>query len=214
MSKKNKQKDIEERAEMEEGASAEAEEELPFSGEKNEDGQENNESTTSEENEMSEELLNKKLTDMNDRYIRLMAEFDNFKRRTSREYERMVESANERLMVSLLPVRDNFERALKAKDTNASLEALHQGMEMIYSKLDETLKNSGLEPFGEKGDEFDPQIHDALMNSPSEDIPEGHVADLFERGYKLKGKVIRHAKVIVSSGKPEESDEEESDEKE
>lgn len=161
-----------------------------------------------ESEEISAEDESAKLAEMNDRYIRLMAEFDNFKRRTSREYQRMVEAANERLMVELLPVRDNFERALKAKDTNASQEALHQGMEMIFTKLDETLRNSGLEPFGQAGDQFDPQIHDALMNTPSEDIPEGHVADLFERGYKLKGKVIRHAKVIVSSGKPQDAQKE------
>ncbi len=157
--------------------------------------------------------LKKQVTDGNDRYIRLIAEFDNYKKRTSREYERQVESANEKLMLDMIDVRESFERAIKCSDTGNDYSALFEGMKLIFNKFDTVLNKNGLEAYAVPGDPFDPQIHDALMNAPKSGVPEGHIADVYEKGYTLKSRVIRHAKVIVSSGEPQESQENGSEEK-
>jgi len=136
---------------------------------------------------------------MNDKYLRLMAEFDNFKRRSAKEYERLIESANERLMKDITEVRDNFERGFKSNETG---EKFTEGMKLIFSKLNSILHKHGLEVYGEAGEEFNPELHDALMHMAHDDVPEGHIIDVHERGYKLKGKIIKHARVVVSSGKP------------
>ena len=136
---------------------------------------------------------------MNDKYLRLMAEFDNFKRRSASEYERLIESANERLMKDITEVRDNFERGFKSNETG---EKYTEGMKLIFSKLNSILHKHGLEVYGEAGEEFNPELHDALMHMAHDDVPEGHIIDVHERGYKLKGKIIKHARVVVSSGKP------------
>jgi molecular chaperone GrpE len=146
------------------------------------------------------EELKRRIAALNDTYMRLMAEFDNYKRRTSREYQQLVDMANEKLLLDLTAVRDNFERALKAKEAAVDVDKLHKGMELTFAKFEDVLRSSGLEPYGESGDAFDPQLHDALMNSPHATVPADHIVEVFERGYRLKGKVIKHAKVIVSSG--------------
>jgi molecular chaperone GrpE len=138
-----------------------------------------------------------------DRYLRLMAEFDNYKRRTAKEYERLIESANEKLMLEIVDVRENFERALKAGEAGGEFAPFFDGMKLIFAKLDETLLRNGLTVFADTGDPFDPAIHDALMNTTHADIPSDHIAEVFERGYRLKDKVVKHARVIVSSGKPD-----------
>lgn len=141
-----------------------------------------------------------------DKYIRLMAEFDNYKRRTGREYERVVESANERLMLNIIEVRENFERALKVGEENHDAASLLDGMKLIFAKLEENLKKNGLSVFAEAGEKFNPEMHDALMKTPHEDIPEDHIAEIYERGYRLRNHVIKHAKVVVSAGKPQQAD--------
>ncbi len=145
------------------------------------------------------------LLEQKDKYLRLMAEFDNFKRRTAREFQQTVDTANERLMSDIIYIREDFERAMKAKDKAADLATFTDGMQLVFNRLDESLKKHGLEPFGIAGDSFDPQVHEAMMRMPHPSFAEDQVAEIFERGYKLKGKVIRHARVIVSSGKPDES---------
>jgi molecular chaperone GrpE len=149
------------------------------------------------------ESLTEQLGAQKDKYIRLMAEFDNFKRRTSKEYERMVESANERLMIQIIEARESFERALKVDEGKTDLKTFFDGMKLIFTKLDDVLAKNGLSVFTEVGDEFDPEIHDAMMKAPNEEIPEDHIAEIYEKGYKLRNHVIKHAKVIVSSGKAE-----------
>jgi molecular chaperone GrpE len=148
------------------------------------------------------EELESKLASANDKYLRLMAEFDNFKRRTAKEYQQLIEQANEKLIKDLLDVREGFERAFKADTEGTDLQSFVDGMKMIFAKLDNVLHKHGLEVYCEAGQEFDPQLHDAMMNSASDKIPEHHVAEVLEKGYKLKGKVIKHSRVIVSSGKP------------
>jgi molecular chaperone GrpE len=158
-----------------------------------------------EPEEETVEGLKKELEASRDKYIRLMAEFDNYKRRTSREYERMVEKANERLMLDIIEVRESFERALKSGKENAGNEGFFEGMKMIFGKLDEILQRNGLSVFTEAGEEFDPQVHDALMKTPHDSIPADHIAEVFEKGYKLRNHVIKHGRVIVSSGPGEET---------
>jgi molecular chaperone GrpE len=140
------------------------------------------------------------MKEQKDKYLRLMAEFDNYKRRTAREFQQVIESATERLMADIIHVREDFERAMKAKDKAVDLAVFVEGMQLVFNRLDETLKKHGLESFAVAGDVFDPQMHEAMMRMPHPTIAEDHVAEIFERGYKLKSKVIRHAKVIVSSG--------------
>ena len=145
--------------------------------------------------------LKQQLEGQSDRYLRLIAEFDNFKKRVSRDYERLVESANERLIGELLEVRENFERALKTGgDQAAECQSFFEGMKLIYTKFDAVLSKNGLEPFAVAGDPFDPQLHDALMKTPNDAIGEDQIAEVFEKGYRLKNRVIKHAKVVVSSG--------------
>lgn len=152
------------------------------------------------------EVLNEELKEQKDKYLRLMAEFDNYKRRTSKEYERLVESANEHLMRDIIEVRENFERALSMTEENHDFIKFLEGMTLIFNKLDENLKKNGLTVFTEVGDEFDPAIHNAMMKIPNSEIPEDHIIEIYEKGYKLKNHVIKHAKVIVSAGTPPESD--------
>jgi molecular chaperone GrpE len=149
--------------------------------------------------------LKAEIKNWNDRYLRLMAEFDNYKKRASREYQALVDSANERLMTDLVEVRENFERAVKNGEKSTDYNVLFDGIKLIFSKFDTVLSKYGLEIFGAPGDAFDPMIHDALMKTANNEIPEDHIADIYERGYKLKGKVMKHARVIVSSGKPAEN---------
>lgn len=147
--------------------------------------------------------LASRLDAANDKYLRLMAEFDNFKRRTAKEYQQLIEQANEKLMKDILDVRESFERAFKSHKEGSDLRPFMDGMKMIFTKLDNVLHKHGLEIYSETGQEFDPQLHDAMMKSAHHEIPEHHIAEVLEKGYKLRGKVIKHSRVIVSSGKPE-----------
>jgi molecular chaperone GrpE len=147
------------------------------------------------------EALQKELEEQKDKYIRLMAEFDNYKRRTGKEYERLIELANERLMSDIIEVRESFDRAINMAGENHDLPAFLEGMKLIFNKLEDSLKKNGLSVFTEVGDEFDAEIHDAMMKTPHDEIQEDHITEIYEKGYKLKNHVIKHAKVIVSAGK-------------
>ena len=158
----------------------------------------------SEDRKKIEELTSQNEA-LNDKYLRLMAEFDNYKRRSFKDYERLIEAANERLIKDIIEVRENFERAFKSNDQG---EKFVEGMKLNFAKLNAILQKHGVEVYAEPGHEFNPELHDALMRAPHETIPDSHIVDVHEKGYKLKGKIIKHAKVVVSSGKPEEKKEE------
>lgn len=136
-----------------------------------------------------------------DRNLRLMAEFDNFRRRTAKEQLDLIETANAKLLEKLSEVLDNFERAFAAENKANDLEAFEKGMQLIHTQFAKTLTDAGLEQIDPVGQEFDPNCQEALMQQPSEDILEGHVVTVFQKGYRLKGKILKTAKVIVSSGK-------------
>ncbi|SOE57502.1 molecular chaperone GrpE [Fibrobacter sp. UWT3] len=147
------------------------------------------------------EVLKRQLADANDRNLRLMAEFDNYRRRTAKEQLELIETANGKLLEKLSEVQDNFERAFASENKAQDLEAFEKGMQMIYNQFAKILTDAGLEQIDPTGAEFDPNMHEALMQQPSETVPEGHVVTVFQKGYKLKNKILKTAKVIVSSGK-------------
>jgi len=153
------------------------------------------------------EDLKQQVEAQNDRFLRLMAEFDNYKKRTSRDIQRIEDLANEKVIADLIEVRENFDRAIRAAGEPAGEgNAFFDGMKLIFSKFDSVLEKNGLEPFGAVGDAFDPQLHDAMMKVPNETVDEDHIVEVFEKGYHLKKRVIRHAKVIVSGGKPKQAE--------
>ena len=149
----------------------------------------------------AEEVLKQQLAEANDRNLRLMAEFDNFRRRSAKEQLELIETANGKLLEKLSEVQDNFERAFASENKAKDLEAFEKGMQMIYNQFAKILTDAGLEQIDPTGAEFDPNMHEALMQQPSETVPEGHVVTVFQKGYKLKNKILKTAKVIVSSGK-------------
>lgn len=128
--------------------------------------------------------------------LRLQAEFDNFRRRTRQEKADLIKYADEELITELLPVLDNFDRALAAADNTG--EDFVSGVELIYRQLKDILANRGLEVIPTVGEEFDPNKHEAVMQVESEEFAENIVAEEFRRGYLLKGRVIRAAMVKVA----------------
>jgi molecular chaperone GrpE len=131
-----------------------------------------------------------------DHLQRLQAEFDNYRKRTLKEQTRAVELAAQPAMLRLLEVLDDFDLALVAADQTSDFEKFRKGVELVYAKLVETLRSEGLERIEAEGREFDPNEHDALMQTGEGD-GEPHVAEIFRQGYRLKGSVIRPASVRV-----------------
>jgi molecular chaperone GrpE len=133
-----------------------------------------------------------------DKYLRLLAEFDNFKKRTVREKMDFMRSAAQDTMSALLPVLDDFDRAKKAADSNDKGDLFNEGVGLVYQKLYTTLKQKGLKPMETDGQPFDPELHEALTEipAPAEEL-KGHIVDTVEKGYWLNDKIIRHAKVVV-----------------
>jgi molecular chaperone GrpE len=123
---------------------------------------------------------------------RLKAEFENSRKRQERERARILETASERLVVELLPVLDNLDRALEAEGD------IHEGVRAIRDQLADALAKEGLLPVASDGQPFDPNVHEAVMGQPSEEFEEGTILQTFERGYLLNGKPIRPAKVVVA----------------
>jgi molecular chaperone GrpE len=136
-----------------------------------------------------------------DRYVRLMAEFENFRRRTAKENFELVAAANVKLVGRLTDVLDNFELAFDPRHKAGSVEDFEKGVRLIYNKFREILSDEGLEEINPAGQAFDPNLHEALMQQPSDTVPENHVVQVLQKGYKAKSRILKHAKVIVSQGK-------------
>ncbi len=163
------------------------------------ESKENNEGDTAQEETTSEkEQLKADLEKEKDKFLRLFAEFENYKRRTSKERIEMFKTASQDVIVAMLPVLDDFDRAIneinKAKD-----KELLKGVELISNKFRETLRSKGLEQMTVKeGDTFDPEIHEAITQIPApKDKLKGKVVDVVERGYKLGDRIIRYPKVVT-----------------
>lgn len=133
------------------------------------------------------------------RYLRTQADFDNYRKRTQREKEEFAQYASMSLVEKLLPVLDNFERALAATGSSKDQEALHKGLEMIYRQFFQVLEQEGLKPIPAVGEPFNPEVHQAVMQVESEEHEEGIVVEEMQKGYFLKDKVLRPSMVKVSS---------------
>ena len=188
MSKKAKSEDIEEIISEEQISQEEAIEE---------NNSEDNETATeiSAEEALKEEVANEK-----DKFLRLFAEFENYKKRTSKERMDLFKTAGQEVMVALLPVLDDFERALKELSKSEDKE-MFKGIELIDIKFREVLKAKGLEHIKIKeGDAFDPEVHDAITQIPAPNKKlKGKIIDVVEQGYKLGDRIIRHPKVVVGN---------------
>jgi len=133
-----------------------------------------------------------------DKYLRLYAEFDNFKRRTAAERLELFKTANQETLVALLPILDDFERAMKSIQTASDIDAVKGGVELVNGKLKNILTQKGLKQMESIGKEFDSEFHEAVTNipAPTEEL-KGKVVDVLENGYFLNDKVVRFAKVVV-----------------
>jgi len=152
------------------------------------------------EDELKKKLEEKgiEMAELNDKYLRLYSEFDNYRKRTMKEKAELYGTAAESTILALLPVVDDFERALKAIDDAKDDTAHKEGMELIYNKLLSILKAKGVEAIFEKGVDFDTDIHEAITKIPAPTKKlRDKVVDVIEKGYKLNGKVIRFAKVVI-----------------
>ncbi|RYU86553.1 nucleotide exchange factor GrpE [Mucilaginibacter terrigena] len=148
----------------------------------------------------AEEKLKDELTQANDKYLRLYAEFDNFRRRTIKEREDARKTEGKDVIVALLPVLDDFERALRSMDTVTDVVPVKEGVALIQHKLKNILTQKGLKEMQSIGTTFDPDLHEAITNIPAPtDDMKGKVVDEMEKGYELNEKVIRFAKVIVGA---------------
>lgn len=147
-----------------------------------------------------EDRLKGEIADWQNKHLRLYAEFDNFKRRTSKERLELLQVAGKDVIVDLLPVIDDFERALKSMETATDIEAVKEGIKLVHNKLKNTLMQKGLKEMESLGTEFNADVHEGITNipAPSPDM-KGKVLDELEKGYYLNDKVIRFAKVIIGA---------------
>lgn len=144
--------------------------------------------------------IGSELAELKDKYLRLYADFENFRRRTAKEKLDLIGNANEGLLQALIPVVDDFERAMQSMETAEDVAAVKEGVSLIYNKLFKTLESKGLKPMTSKGEPFNADLHESVTQfpAPSDDL-KGKVIDEIEKGYYLNDKVIRFAKVIVGS---------------
>jgi len=139
-----------------------------------------------------------KLAELNDQYLRKAADFDNFRKRMNREKQELTEFANQSLILDLLPVLDDFERATKSAETSRDFASFYEGIIMIQKQLASQLENKwGLKPFNSEGELFDPNRHEAIQMEKTPELTEAIVKEDYVKGYLLKERVIRYAKVKV-----------------
>jgi len=144
------------------------------------------------------EELESDLGEAKDKYLRLYAEFENYKRRTVKERIDLMKTAAQDTLSSLLPILDDFDRAKKSADDENTDEHFSEGVSLVYNKLHSTLKSKGLEAMETQGEVFNPELHDAIteISTPTPEM-KGKIIDTIEKGYLLNDKIIRHAKVVV-----------------
>lgn len=150
--------------------------------------------------ELTEQLEKAKAekAELNDRFLRLYSEFDNYKKRVSKEKLDLIATASEKVFVNLLPVIDDFERAIAANEKVEDIAAVKEGFVLIYNKMLQLLKRFDVEEIAAKGEEFNTDFHEAVTHFPVEkEEDKGKVIDVTEKGYKIKDKVIRYSKVVV-----------------
>jgi molecular chaperone GrpE len=154
--------------------------------------------TTDNTTENTPETAEDKLAAMNDKYLRLYSEFDNYRKRTNKEKLELISTASAGVLKDMLTVLDDFERAIANNESVEDINAVKEGFQLIYNKLKSGLEAKGLKQMQAKGEVFDPEMHEAIANIPApEEGLKGKVVDDVERGYYLNDKVIRFAKVVV-----------------
>jgi molecular chaperone GrpE len=155
-------------------------------------------SQTDEKEVAESETAEAKIAELNDKYLRLYSEFDNYRKRTLKERSELIKTASEEVIKATLPVLDDLERAVKANEAVEDAAIIREGLGLIANKLKNTLQQKGLTAFESKGQTFDPDLMEAITHIPASTVEEkGTVVDEIEKGYKLGEKVIRFAKVVV-----------------
>ena len=140
--------------------------------------------------------LEVQLNVIQDKHIRLKAEFENFRRRKADEISRLLQFEGENAIKGFLPILDDLERMIHSSD--ASEESLKNGVSMVESKIQKYFESLSIKPFGEKGDAMDTDIHDAMLTQTNKEMDDNLILEVFEKGYTYRDKVVRHAKVIVN----------------
>lgn len=131
-------------------------------------------------------------------YLFLMAEFDNFRKRTLKEKSELIKNGGEAAMKNILPIIDDFERAIEAINKSTDIKAVKEGIDLIYSKFAKYLEQNGVKPIETEGEYFDTELHEAITTFPAQDESmKGKIIDTVQKGYKLNDKVLRHSKVVV-----------------
>ena len=200
----SKAKEAQEEAPVEEATNAEVVEEENVEDEKVEDEsvEDSAEEADAEEVEEKDELTLalEKAVEMSDKYLRLQAEFDNYRKRTLKEKMDLTKSAGQGIIKDILPVMDDFERAMTTLEAAEDIEAVKEGIELIFSKFASFLKQEGVSPILTEDVDFDTELHEAITQipAPSEDL-KGKIIDCVQKGYTLNDKVIRHSKVVVGA---------------
>lgn len=162
---------------------------------------EEKETEISEEEKIAKELEETKqaLEDYKDKYLRLSAEFDNYRKRTMKEKAELIKNGGEKAISAILPILDDLERALQNMQKAEDVKAMYEGIDLIHQKFLKNLGNEGLEKMNPVGEAFDTDFHEAIALVPApEEAQKGKVLDCVQTGYKLNDKVIRHAKVVVA----------------
>lgn len=144
------------------------------------------------------EKLQISVQEAQDKYVRTLADFDNFRKRQREETARSCDFARIEIISTLLPIVDNFERSVQAAEENNNYEALVEGVNLTLRQLHDMLVKQGVEPIESVGQEFNPELHEALMRVDTDEYPENTVVDELEKGYTLNGKVLRPARVRVA----------------
>jgi len=144
------------------------------------------------------EVMSQKYAELNDKNLRLMAEFDNYRKRTLKERMDLLKTAGEKVLVDMLPLVDDFERGLKVMETSEDVQAVKDGVELIYTKFISFLLQNGVKPIPTENQVFDTQFHEAITTfpAPSEEL-KGKIIDCVAKGYTMNDKVIRYSKVVV-----------------
>ena len=176
-----------------------AEEEQPVEGEAQQEAEEPEKELTPEETLQAEvEKLQAEQEEMKDKYLRLSAEFDNYRKRTMKEKAELILNGGEKAFKAILPVIDDMERALATMQKATDVDAVKEGVDLIYNKFIQILGQNGVHAIDTKEKELDTDFHDAIaiIDAPSEEL-KGKILDCVETGYTLNDKVIRHAKVVV-----------------
>ncbi len=156
-----------------------------------------NDEMTNEEDEKMQQL-EAQVREANDKYLRLVAEFDNFRKRTAKERIELTKSAGEEIIKSLLDVLDDSERAARQMETSEDISLIKEGVSLVFNKFRNTLQSKGLKAMESKEQEFDTELHEAITEipAPTEEL-KGKVLDEVQKGYYLNDKIIRHAKVVI-----------------